>query len=160
MEQNRKWVVTRYQNHEKTYILSALLEQGNVNELSLQPEDGRSLLGNIYIGKVKNIAANIEAAFVEIADGIICYYSLQEKEAPILVSRRSPNSKKPLVEGDEILIQVSREALKTKAPAVTGNLSIPGKYLVVTSGKKTDWCFIQASFRGKRTLKKHSFFLL
>ena len=136
MEQQRKWVITHYQKEEKSYILSALLEQGTVMELSLEPEDAPSLLGNIYIGKVKNLAPQIGAAFLEIADGIICYYSMQEKETPVIVNRRHTDAKKPLVEGDEVLVQVSREALKTKAPTVTGNLSFPGKYLVLTSAKK------------------------
>lgn len=64
---------------------------------------------------------------------MICYYSLQENPQPLVVSRRHQDAKKPLVEGDEILVQVSREALKTKFPAVTSNLNFPGKYLVLTS---------------------------
>jgi len=136
MVQSNKWVITRYQKQDISFILSACIENGTVNEISLQPEHAGALLGNIYIGKVRNIASNIEAAFVEIEGGIICYYSLQENEAPIFINRPHNKIKKPLVEGDEILVQVSREAMKTKAPAVTGNLSFAGKYLVVTSGKK------------------------
>jgi len=136
MEQNNKWVVTHYEKNNKSYILSALLHGGTVTELSLEAKDAPSLLGNIYIGKVKNLAPQIGAAFVEIAEGVICYYSLQEKETPVVVNRRHTDTKKPLAQGDEILVQISREALKTKAPTVTGNLNFPGKYLVLTSQKK------------------------
>lgn len=136
MEQNQTWVITHYKKEEKSYILSTLLEDGAARELFLEPEERPSLLGNIYIGKVKNLAPQIGAAFIEIAGGIICYYSLQEKEPLMIVNRRHPDAKKPLVEGDEVLVQISREALKTKAPAVTGNLNFPGRYLVLTSGKK------------------------
>ena len=136
MEQNQTWVITHYKKEDKSYLLSSLLENGTARELFLEPEERPSLLGNIYIGKVKNLAPQIGAAFIEIANGIICYYSLQEKEPLMIVNRRHPDAKKPLVEGDEVLVQISREALKTKAPAVTGNLNFPGRYLVLTSGKK------------------------
>ena len=127
MEQNQTWVITHYKKEDKSYLLSSLLENGTARELFLEPEERPSLLGNIYIGKVKNLAPQIGAAFIEIANGIICYYSLQEKEPLMIVNRRHPDAKKPLVEGDEVLVQISREALKTKAPAVTGNLNFPGR---------------------------------
>ncbi len=85
------------------------------------------------MGKVKNIAANINAAFIEIADGQLCYYALNDNETPIFTV---PKKKKALVAGDELLVQVSREAVKTKAPTVSGNLNFAGKYLVLTSGKR------------------------
>ena len=42
--------------------------------------------------------------------------------------------KKPLCIGDELLVQISREAVKTKAPTVTGNLNLTGRYAVLTHG--------------------------
>jgi ribonuclease G len=82
---------------------------------------------------VKNIVKNINAAFVEIADGIICYYSLSENKKHHFLQ---PTERDTLVQGDEILVQVSRESVKTKQPTVTGNLNFAGKYLVLTSGKR------------------------
>ena len=52
-------------------LADALLEDGCLTELSLLPEAGTSILGNIYIGKVRNIVKNIQAAFVEIEGGQI-----------------------------------------------------------------------------------------
>jgi ribonuclease G len=100
-------------------------------ELSLIPEENVSILGNIYVGKVKNIVKNIQAAFVEIADGVLCYLPLEDVKAPIYTK---PKKQEKLVEGDELLVQISREAVKTKAPSVTTNLSLTGKYLVMTTG--------------------------
>ena len=42
-------------------------------QLDLCRFEHKNILGNIYVGKVKNIAENIRAAFIEIADGIMCY---------------------------------------------------------------------------------------
>lgn len=114
-------------------IVYALYENGHAVELSCLPPDESSILGNIYVGKVKNIAANISAAFIEIANGQLCYYAWNDKEAPIFTT---PKKKKGLCVGDELLVQVSQEAVKTKAPTVRANLNFAGKYLVLTSGKR------------------------
>jgi len=110
---NRKLIITRFE--EK--IITALFENDEVVELHCSEPD--SLLGNIYVGKVKNIVRNINAAFVEIEKGIECYYPLE------------PDSN--LKVGDELIVQVSKEAVKTKAPTVSTNLNFTGKYAVITS---------------------------
>lgn len=114
-------------------LADALYEDGRLMELSLIPEEKASLLGNVYIGKVKNIIKNIQAAFVEIADGMICYLPLEDIKAPVYTK---PKKQPGLSEGDELLVQVSREAVKTKAPSVTTNISLTGKYLVLTTGNR------------------------
>ena len=43
----------------------------------------------------------------------------------------------PLRPGDQILVQVSRDAMKGKLPALTANLNFTGKYLVLTTGEKS-----------------------
>lgn len=120
-----------FKGQERTVY--AFYENGHAAELSCLPAGGASILGNIYVGKVKNIADNISAAFIEIADGQFCYYALNDNDAPIFTT---PKKKNTLVAGDELLVQVSREAVKTKAPTVSANLNFAGKYLVLTSGKR------------------------
>ena len=80
-----------------------------------------------------NIVKNIQAAFVQIEGGIICYYSLKENPNPIYIKKAGG---KELVQGDEILVQVEKEALKTKEPVVSSNLNIPGKYMAITTGNQ------------------------
>lgn len=114
-------------------LADALYEDGRLTELSLMPTASQSLLGNIYIGRVKNIVKNIQAAFVEITPGLLCYLSLEEVKYPIYTK---PKRQTQLVEGDELLVQVSREAVKTKVPSVTTNINLPGKYLILTTGNR------------------------
>lgn len=102
-------------------------------EILFERGDAKSFLGNIYVGKVADIVPNIRAAFVEIEDRVPCYYSLEENPQPFFVSRKNASR---LAAGDEILVQVSRESVKTKAPTVTSNISLTGRYLVLTTGKK------------------------
>ena len=91
-----------------------------------------SLLGNIYVARVKNVVKNIHAAFVEIAPGKNCFLDLQEAKAPVLINRCYDGR---LMAEDEIIVQVCKEAAKNKPPAVTCALSLDGKYCVVTKGK-------------------------
>lgn len=112
-------------------ILTALTENGKVCALSCYGEEEQSLLGNIYIGRVQKIVKNIGAAFIEIEKGFPCYYPLNDCETPIYTKKiNSP----VMVAGDEVLVQVNREAHKTKPPSLTTNLNFTGKYLVLTTG--------------------------
>lgn len=127
------FLVTTLTIRDRERTVYAFYENGHAAELSCLPAGGESILGNIYVGKVKNIAANISAAFIEIANGQLCYYALNDNDAPIFTTSKKKNT---LVAGDELLVQVSREGVKTKAPTVSANLNFAGKYLVLTSGKR------------------------
>ena len=113
------------------FIFTLLIENGVIEDLHCQKEgETESILGNIYVGKVKKIVPNIGAAFVEITKGLECYYPIGEKSTPIFTNKAG---KKALCAGDELLVQVSREAVKTKVPSVTSNINLTGKYLVLTT---------------------------
>lgn len=112
----------------------ALEEDGHIMELMLEEKGKKSILGNIYVGQVENIAANIQAAFVMIDPDTRCYLPLSDVKNPVFSSGRTGDA--PLRPGDMLLVQVSREAMKGKLPAVTTNLNFTGKYLVLTTGEK------------------------
>lgn len=118
--------------HYKEGIATALYEDGRPVELSYDMKQQGIAVGNIYIGKVANVVKNIQAAFVEIEDRVPCYYAFEKDAAPIFTGK---GKSKDLAAGDELLVQVSREAAKTKGPSVTSALSFSGKYLVLTHGR-------------------------
>ena len=126
---NRKLIITTLNKK----IVTAVLENEKIAELHCSSENEPQLiqLGNIYVGRVKNIVANINAAFIEVSSGIECYYAIQENPTPIFTKKIG---KKPLCIGDELVVQVSKEAVKTKAPTVTSKLNLTGKYAVLTYG--------------------------
>lgn len=122
-----KRVIIRKDNQ----IISGLFEANHhLIQLDLSKPD--RLLGSIYIGKVKNIVKNIQAAFVEIADGQIAYYSLQKNPSPLFTKAVNRIS---LCVGDEIVVQVEKEAMKTKEPVVTSKWSMNGRYVVLIYGE-------------------------
>ena len=123
-----KLIVTKRQDK----IISALYDEKDMIQVNVDDTKNISILGNIYVGKVINIVKNIDAAFVEIAEGVMCYLSLTENIHPIFCNIKN-NDKINI--GDEIIVQVSKEGVKTKAPVVTCNLNFTGKYVVLTHGK-------------------------
>ena len=134
MEQ--KLIITNVIRNEKAYIVCALYEDKHLLEVSAQRKEdvGVEILGNIYVGRVKDVVKNLNAAFIEIAPGVPCYYPLEDLKNPVYIKKiNSPR----LVQGDELLVQIEKEAMKTKPPKVTTNLNFSGKYLVLTTENKT-----------------------
>ena len=120
--------------HGVPCTVAALSEEERIVEIRLESDQGKSILGNIYTGQVENIASNIQAAFVQIEPGKRCYYPLAEAQRAVFSAGRK--GKGPLRPGDELLVQVSRDAMKGKLPALTSNLNFTGRYLVLTTGDK------------------------
>ena len=122
-----KLVITRLQGK----ICTASVSDRKVTGITLEEEDKASILNNIYIGKVQKVVTGINAAFVDL--GVtIGYYSLDENKEHLFTQQGRNGKLRP---GDEILVQVSRDAVKTKAPVLTANLSLPGRFCVLTAGK-------------------------
>lgn len=128
-----KLVVSQMPIEQVMCNYTALIEGNRLIEFHFRPLENKSILGNIYVGQVDKIAKNIQAAFVKINKDTPCYYPLKEAEEGIYVTEKK---NRPLAAGDQILVQVSREAMKGKPPLVTSNLSFTGRYLVLTTGKK------------------------
>lgn len=144
---SKKIIITKMNVMGKDVLLSGMIERDKLVDVRLEPADisdqdtGRlkpgnadgSILGNIYVGRVQRIVKNIDAAFVEIAPGVSCYYPLGHTVSPVFVKKTSG---KPLVQNDEILVQVQKEGVKTKAPTVSSNLTLTGRYVVLTTENK------------------------
>lgn len=120
--------------HGVPCTVAALSEENRIVEIRLESDQEKSILGNIYTGQIENIASNIQAAFVQIEPGKRCYYPLAEAQRAVFSAGRKGNG--PLRPGDELLVQVSRDAMKGKLPALTSNLNFTGRYLVLTTGDK------------------------
>lgn len=132
---DNRLIITKKDNR----VISAFFEGRDMVQVSVNSATQSSILGNIYLGKVKNIVKNINAAFIEIADGKMCYFSMADNRYPILVNKEYIADAKleeaKIKLGDELLVQVTKEDIKTKAPVVSSNINFTGKYAALTYGK-------------------------
>lgn len=121
-------LVTRRENR----ILSICAEDGKIIQIQADPVDQDSILGNIYVGKVRNVVKNINAAFVEYQKGQMGYLSLNTAYLP-LHTDGVPYQPGRVCIGDEIIVQITREAVKTKPPTLSGKLELAGRYVVLVA---------------------------
>ena len=130
---DRIYLITRRENQ----VMSFLMHGPRAIEIHSDSYEKKAsdtiALGDIYIGRIQNIVKNINAAFVELTPGNVCYLPLEDIRHPIYTKKGA--SAKPQA-GDELLVQVLREGIKTKAPAVTTNLTLHGKYMLLTTGNR------------------------
>ncbi|MEM9065838.1 MAG: Rne/Rng family ribonuclease [Planctomycetota bacterium] len=122
----------------------ALLESGRLQEYEAERFDAISRVGNIYLGKVTNVEPGIQAAFVDFGveeAGFLHVSDLHPMHFPgsdntERVGKKTPRRERPPIEkalkrGQQILVQVLKDGVGTKGPALTSYLSIPGRFLVM-----------------------------
>jgi ribonuclease G len=130
----------------------ALLENGLVTEIYVDRKKDRGIAGNVYKGRVMKVLPGMQAAFVDIGleksaflyvgdvyDSTSEYTPMMEDEGLELEvepkrKRHANQIEDMLQEGQEILVQVSKEPISTKGARVTTYISIPGRYLVMMPG--------------------------
>jgi ribonuclease G len=122
----------------------ALLEDRVLAELYIELTKDRGIMGNIYKGKVVKVLPGMQAAFVDIGlDKAAFLYvtdvygGMEDYEEMGFLGMEMPTYFNPssqiedlISEGQEILVQVSKEPLGTKGTRITSHISLPGRYLV------------------------------
>ena len=123
----------------------AVLEDNELSELHIENNDGKSIAGSIYRGRVERVLPGMQAAFVDIGLGQNAYLNVNDAvhDDPDLLD--DTGAKKPAIpdisnllrQGSEITVQVIKDAIGVKGPRVTANISIPGRYAVLLPGSET-----------------------
>ncbi|MBO5303552.1 MAG: ribonuclease E/G [Lachnospiraceae bacterium] len=126
-------IITKETIQEKDFLVTALFEENRLAEVSCDNLQNISILGNIYVGKIKQIVPKIGAAFIEITPGQMTYLPLNDVKEPHMVRQQRPGK---LTENDEIVVQIAKEAVKTKFPTVSTNLTFQGNAIVLTTENK------------------------
>ena len=115
----------------KGQLVTAFFQKGQLEQIHVYGDERNKeqpQLGEVYLGKVTRVAENLGAAFVDVQKGISCYLSLGNDLGVSLLEkgmlyRTNRTGNVPIKAGDELLVQVTREALKTKLPAVNGKIT-------------------------------------
>ncbi len=127
-ETAKKQMLVRVLPHQTQIVV---LEGPTLVEHHVAREDGRSLAQNIYLAVAKNILPGMEAAFLDFGaekNGVL--YA-----GDVKVDRkqhgRGPRIENVLKQGETALVQVVKDAMGQKGARLTGNISLPGRYLVL-----------------------------
>ena len=119
-----KVIITKLNNR----TIDLLLEDGFLVHAHKHESD--SLIGKIYTAKVVNIVESINAAFLDIGAEDYYYYSLTDNENKNIFLKHG-NTDKVCI-GDEILVQVSMDPIKSKKGVASSNITLKGKNVILT----------------------------
>lgn len=128
-ETERKQMLIRRTPHQTQIVV---LEGALLVEHYVTRSDRKSLAGNIYLGKVRNVLPGMEAAFVDFGEpknGVL--YAGDVQADPHANGGRHPRIEKALKVGEDVLVQVSKDAMGSKGARLTNQVSLPGRYLVL-----------------------------
>ncbi len=130
----------------------AILEEGELAELRVERAEQRRSVGDIYKARVNAVLPGMQAAFVDLglpktgflhasdlAENLVGIEDLSDVEENGERGGRRRRSAAPKIEdhlkkGQEVLVQITKEAIGTKGPRVTQQVSLPGRFCVLMPG--------------------------
>jgi ribonuclease G len=135
-------------NAESLETRVAVLEEGKLEEFTIERTTDERLVGSIFKGRVRNLEDGLKAAFVDIGfekNAFLHYWDIvpanfdsgvevveregaRKRDKPRITQRDIPRLYPP---GTDIIVQVTKGPIGTKGPRVTTNLALPGRYLVL-----------------------------
>jgi ribonuclease G len=134
-------------NAESLETRVAVLEEGRLEDFTIERTSDERLVGSIFKGKVRNLEDGLKAAFVDIGyskNAFLHYWDIVPAgidSGVELVERGGGRREKPRVThkdipklyppGTDIVVQVTKGPIGTKGPRITTNLALPGRFLVL-----------------------------
>jgi len=109
--------------------IAAVLTDDRVDELIVA--QGRYQIGDVYLGTVENVLPGIDAAFVNIGESEKNGFIHVTDLGPLRLKKGAAGITELLEPRQKVLVQVMKEPTGTKGPRLTGNLALPGRYLVL-----------------------------
>ena len=138
-------------NAEALETRVAVLEEGRLEEFTIERTSEERLVGSIFKGRVRNLEDGLKAMFVDIGfekNAFLHYWDIvpNQFDSGVEIVEREGRSKrdKPKITqkdvprlyppGSDIIVQVTKGPIGTKGPRVTTNVVLPGRYLVLLPG--------------------------
>jgi ribonuclease E len=128
-ETGRKQMIVRRMPHQTQIVV---MEGPVLVEHYVARSDRKSLIGNVYLGKVRNVLPGMEAAFVDFGEGKNgVLYAADVQYDTNGNGRGRPRIEKALRNGDTIMVQVVKDAMGHKGARLTNEISMAGRHLVL-----------------------------
>lgn len=119
----------------------AVVENGMLQEVTIERSHKKGFVGNIYCGKVVRVLPGMEAAFVDIGLERAAFIHVSDvapddgdSDPSSGRDRKNPDIGQLLREGQQLVVQVTKDPIGTKGARLTTQLSIPSRYLVFMPG--------------------------
>jgi ribonuclease E len=109
--------------------IAAVFSEDQIQELVVAT--GSHQVSDIYLGVVENVLPGIDAAFVNIGDAERNGFIHVSDLGPLRLKKSSGSITELLAPQQKVLVQVMKEPTGTKGPRLTGNITLPGRYLVL-----------------------------
>lgn len=128
----RREILMRVEGAETTVVV---VEDGQLVELYVERDIDERVVGNIYKGIVKNILPGMQAAFVDIGLERNAFLYVSDIPSSQYINKEGEQHLLPiqslLKEGQEIMVQISKEPVGSKGARITSQITIPGRFLVL-----------------------------
>ncbi len=131
-ETGRKQMIVRRMPHQTQIVV---MEGPVLVEHYVARSDRKSLIGNVYLGKVRNVLPGMEAAFIDFGEGKNgVLYAADVQHDTNGNGRTRPRIEKALKNGDTVMVQVVKDAMGHKGARLTNEVSLAGRHLVLVPG--------------------------
>ncbi len=110
----------------------AVLEERDLVQHYVTRAGAKSMVGNVYLGRVQNVLPGMEAAFVDVGRGRnAVLYAGEVNWSPEDLEGAPPRIEHVLKSGQSVLVQVTKDPIGGKGARLTAQISLPGRYLVL-----------------------------
>ena len=115
----------------------ALIENGVLQEVHIERESRRGLVGNIYLGKVIRVLPGMQAAFIDINLEKAAFLHASDINTKLILNKGDmpadhvPDIRALVHEGQQIVVQVIKDPLGTKGARLTTDITVAARYLVL-----------------------------
>lgn len=110
----------------------AIVDNGQLLEFHIERPQDRTIVGNIYKGRIEAVLPSIGAAFVDIGlvkNGFLYLSEIESAYESLEAPQQTPI--KEVKKGQEVLVQVVKESFGTKGPRLSTQIGLAGRYLVI-----------------------------
>lgn len=123
-----KEIIINVEQQEKRV---AVINDGRLEEFYIERPQDKTIVGNIYKGRIEAVLPSLGAAFVDIGLQKKGFLYLSEIESAYEPIEFSQEHRKEVKKGQEILVQVVKESFGTKGPRLSCSIGLAGRYLVL-----------------------------